>query len=279
MADPARSTTSRGPSVVVTGAAGGLGAAVAAALHGRGASLLLVDIDAPALHERHDELGCEVLVADIADERGRQLIVDRCASLGWAPDVLINNAGIEEVSAFDDLSEVQVRRALEVNLLGAVLLTHALLPRMRRQHGGHVVFLASMAGIKPVPFNATYNAAKAGLIAFSTSLSKELRGSAIDATVVCPSAVNGVGMWARSRQGRPVNRIIDSSTIAPEDVVEAVLHALVKRPQRVLVASRLVRAGALLSAMSPWVDQATDRLSGIRELYQQRIAADRQNRL
>jgi short-subunit dehydrogenase len=279
MVDSAPSATSRGTTMVVTGAAGGLGAALADALHTRGASLLLVDIDAAGLRDRHAELGCEVLVADIAEAQGRKLIVERCESLGWGPDVLINNAGVERVSRFDDLTEAEVRQALEVNLLGAMLLTHALLPRMRLRGRGHVVSMASMAGIKPLPFNAMYNAAKAGLIAFSTSLSKELAGTGIDATVVCPSAVKEVGMWARSRQGRSANRLIDSSAVGADDVVAAVLHAVARRPRRVLVASRLVRAGALLSAMSPWVDRTTDRVSGIREVYRQRVATDHRNRL
>jgi short-subunit dehydrogenase len=279
MAERARAADVAGTTVVITGAAAGLGAELAAALAARGALLLLVDIDAAGLQQRRDELGCEVLVADVSDEAGRGLIVARSGDLGWGPDVLVNNAGVEKASRFDELDAAEVRRALEVNLLGAVLLTHALLPGMRRRRRGHVVTMASMAGIKPVPYNAMYNSAKAALVVFSMSLSKELRGTGVHATVVCPSAVSDVGMWARTRRGRSANRLVDSSTVGPGEVVEAVLRALAERPSRVLVASHVVRIGALLSAMSPWVDRATDRLSGIGEVYRQRIATDRENRL
>src|ERR1035441_233414 len=109
----------------------------------------------------------------------------------------VNNAGIEKASEYADLQPAEVRHALEVNLIGAMLLTHELLPGLRARGRGHIVNVASMAGIKPVPFNAVYNTAKAGLVAFSMSLSKELDGTGVDATVICPSAVTGVGMWAR----------------------------------------------------------------------------------
>jgi short-subunit dehydrogenase len=136
-----------------------------------------------------------------------------------------------------------------------------------------------MAGIKPVPYNAVYNTAKAGLVAFSTSLSKELQGSGVHATVICPSAVTGVGMWARASDRLAPNRLVDSSTVTPDAVVAALLQALARRPRRVLVGSPLVRAGALLSALSPRLDRATDRVSGIEEVYRERIETDRANSL
>lgn len=264
---------------MLTGAAGGLGSRIAAALRERGARLLLVDVAATPLAALSARLGCEALVADIATDEGRRLLIERCATPDLTADVLINNAGVERASAFADLREEEIRHALEVNLVSALLLTAALLPGMRERRQGHIISMASMAAIKPVPFNALYNTAKAGLVAFSLSLSKELAGSGVAATVVCPSAVAEVGMWARSRRGLGPNRLVDSSTVTPDDVVTAVLHALASQPRRVLVGSPVVRAGALLSAMSPGVDAATDRLSGIAAVYRERIRTDRDNAL
>jgi short-subunit dehydrogenase len=264
-----------GRSVVITGAAGGLGTAIATALSGRGARLMLVDIDAAALLDLRGRLSCDGLVADIAEADDRRRIVAHCGSVGHQPDVLINNAGVERASEYADLQPGEIRHALEVNLLGAMLLTHALLPGMCRRGRGHVISIASMAAIKPVPFNAVYNTAKAGIVAFSTSLSKELSGSGVDATVICPSAVTGVGMWARVSDQLTPNRLVDSSTVQPEAVAAAALRALARRPRRILVGSPLVRAGALLSALSPHIDRATDRLSGIDAVYRERIGTDR----
>ena len=265
--------------MLITGGAGALGSSMAVDLEATGASLLLVDIDESALNRVKERVRCEVLVADVATDEGRGRVLARCRDMGGCPDVLINNAGVERVSAFDALSSADVRRALEVNLVGSMLLTHALLPEMRRRGSGHVLTVASLAGIKPVPYNAVYNTAKAALVSFSMSLSKELAGSGVYATVVCPSAVRGIGMWARSLQGRPANRLIDASAVSADDVVRAVMRALATRSRRVVVASRLVRAGALLSALSPWIDSATDRLSRVDEVYRRRIESDRRNRL
>lgn len=268
-----------GLSVVITGAAGGLGSAIARALHECGARLLLVDVAGEPLDDLAKTLGADGLVADIGDLEDLERIVALCDRLGMAPDVLINNAGVERASEFVRLQPAEIRRALDVNLLGAMLLTHALLPGMQRRRKGHVITIASMAGIKPVPFNAVYNTAKAGLVAFSTSLSKELEGSGVHATVVCPAAVREVGMWARASGRLTANRFVDSSTVSADAVVAAVLRAISRQPRRVLVGSPLVRAGALLSALSPHLDGATDRLSHIDAVYRERIATDRENRL
>jgi short-subunit dehydrogenase len=268
-----------GRSVLVTGAAGGLGSTVATALAARGARLVLVDIDAAALRPLRDRLACVGLVADIADAEDRRRIVAYCNRSTYEPDVLINNAGIEKASEYTDLDSGEIRHALEVNLLGSMLLTRELLPGMRGRGRGHIVTVASMAGIKTVPFNAVYNTAKAGLVAFSMSLSKELEGTGVHATVICPSAVRGVGMWARVSDQLSPNRLVESSTVGPEAVAAAVLRALERRPRRVLVGSPLVRAGALLSALSPAVDRATDRMSRIEAVYRERIRTDRDRRL
>jgi hypothetical protein len=266
-------------SVVITGGAGGLGSAIAAALQRRGARLLLVDVAAAPLRAVGERLGVETLVADVAEPGDRERIAATCGALGMAPDILVNNAGVERASEFVRLEPVEIRHALDVNLVGAMLLTHTLLPAMQRRRAGHVITIASMAAIKGVPFNAVYNTAKAGLVAFSLSLSKELEGSGVHATVICPTAVRDVGMWARASDRLTANRMVDSSTVAPDTVVAAVLRAIARHPRRVLVGSPLVRAGALLSALSPGVDRATDRLSHIDSVYRERIDTDRDNRL
>jgi short-subunit dehydrogenase len=268
-----------GRSVLITGAAGGLGGTIAADLSRRGARLLLVDIDAAALESVSGRLGCPSLVADIADGADRHRIADLTGRAGLEPDVLISNAGIEKASEYTDLDAAEIRHALEVNLLGAMLLVRDLLPGMRARGHGHVITVASMAAIKPVPFNAVYNTAKAGLVAFSTSLSKELAGTGVHATVICPSAVAGVGMWARVSNQLSPNRFVDSSIVGPDSVAAAVITALDRQPRRILVGSPLVRAGALLSALSPAIDRVTDRVSRMDSVYRERIHTDHDRRL
>lgn len=266
-----------GRHVLITGAAGGLGTTIATALSREGAVLLLVDIDAARLLSLRDRLSCHALVADISDADDRGRIVAHGERIGHRPDVLINNAGVEKASEYAELKPDEIRHALEVNLIGAMLLTRTLLPGMRAERRGHIITVASMAGIKPVPYNAVYNAAKAGLVGFSISLSKELEGSGVHATVICPSAVTGLGMWARASNQLTPNRLVQSSAVTPEAVAAAVTRALAHSPRRILVGSPLVRAGALLSALSPTIDRMTDRVSRIGAVYRERIGTDRDN--
>jgi short-subunit dehydrogenase len=266
-----------GRHVLITGAAGGLGTTIATELSNRGATLMLIDIDAARLLSLRDHLSCHALVADVSDAEDRRRIVAHCDRIGHRPDVLINNAGVEKASEYADLQPVEIRHALEVNLIGAMLLTRELLPGLRARRRGHVINIASMAGIKPIPYNAVYNTAKAGLVGFSMSLSKELEGSGVHATVVCPSAVTRVGMWARASDQLTPNRLVASSAVTPDDVADAVVRALVHVPRRILVGSPLVRAGALLSALSPAIDTLTDRVSHIGAMYRERIHIDRDN--
>jgi short-subunit dehydrogenase len=268
-----------GRHVLITGAAGGLGTAIATTLSEHAAMLLLVDIDAAALLALRERLSCHALVADVSDPEDRRRIAAHCDRVGHEPDVLINNAGVEKASEYAELSPDEIHRALEVNLLGGMLLTRELLPGMRVRGVGHVINVASMAAVKTLPFNAVYNAAKAGMVGFSMSLSKELAGSGVHATVICPSAVTGAGMWARASDRLTRNRFVESSTVGPDAVAAAVVTALTRRPRRILVASPLVRAGALLSALSPRFDELTDRVSRIGAVYRERIDTDRDNRL
>ena len=127
--------------------------------------LLLVDVDAAALLALRERLSCHALVADISESEDRSRIVAHCERVAQEPDVLINNAGVEKASEYADLEPAEIRHALEVNLLGAMLLTRELLPGMRARGIGHVINVASMAAVKTVPFNAVYNTAKAGMVA------------------------------------------------------------------------------------------------------------------
>ncbi len=275
----ARQAAIAGRHVLITGAAGGLGTAIATDLSRRGAVLMLIDIDAQRLLALRDRLSCHAVVADVADAEERRHVIAHCARVEHEPDVLINNAGIEKASEFADLRADEVSHAMDVNLVAAMLLTHDLLPGLLSRRRGHVINIASMAGIKPVPYNAVYNTAKAGMVAFSTSLSKELDGRGVDATVICPGAVTGAGMWARVSDQLAPNRLVESSAVTPDAVVAAVARALIQRPRRILVGSPLVRAGALLSALSPRIDALTDQLSRIDFVYRERIRTDRDNRL
>ncbi|MDQ6857272.1 MAG: SDR family NAD(P)-dependent oxidoreductase, partial [Candidatus Dormibacteraeota bacterium] len=117
--------------VLITGAAGGLGTTIATRLSGQGALLMLVDIDAARLLALRERLSCHALVADVSDAEDRTRILAHCERVEHVPDVLINNAGVEKASEFAELEPEEIRHAVDVNLVGAMLLTRTLLTGMR----------------------------------------------------------------------------------------------------------------------------------------------------
>jgi len=176
-----------------------------------------------------------------------------------------------------------MREVIEVNVLGALWSMQHAIRRMSKKHGGaggSIVLLSSVAADIGGPNEYVWYAASKGAVESITyGLSKELAGSGVDATVICPSAVTGVGMWARVSDQLTPNRLVESSAVTPDAVAAAVVRALEQRPRRILVGSPLVRAGALLSALSPRLDALTDRISRIDSVYRERIRTDRDNRL
>lgn len=261
--------------MVLTGAAGALGTVIADALAENGARLVLTDRDGERLVALAQRLGAVAVSADIATAEGIAAVV---AASGGV-DILINAAGVERSAWFETQSAADIQRVVDVNLVAAMQLTRALLPVMRSRGHGHVISIASMAGAKPIPFNTLYSTTKAGLVYFSLCLSKELAGSPLAATVICPAGVRDVGMWARGWPHVPHPFMLSGTTVAPDDVVQAVLRAVMKRPRRILVASPLVRFGAVVAAVSPSLDNVFDRISGLRTMYRHRIDSDRHNQL
>jgi 3-oxoacyl-[acyl-carrier protein] reductase len=178
-----------GKAIIVTGGAGGLGTAIATLLAASGARVSLWDTvampDGDRIRARRVDVTDAVAVAAAAAAD---------AALFGRLDGLVNNAGI--LGAVRDLWDVDpadFRRVLEVNLTGAFLVTRAVVPIMRAQpaapHRGHIVNVASIQGKEGMPQSAAYSASKAGLMALTKSVAKELAGDAIPVNCVTPAAV------------------------------------------------------------------------------------------
>jgi NAD(P)-dependent dehydrogenase (short-subunit alcohol dehydrogenase family) len=178
-----RRRTVRARTVLITGGASGLGAALADGYAARGARVLITDRTPPrrlptgALYQRLDI----VSEADWADALAR--VRDEFGEL----DLLINNAGIAAGGRVDRLDADHWRRVFEVNVLGAVNGCRTFAPMFKGQGRGHVVNIASMAGLVHPAAMSSYNASKAAVVAISETLRHELLPYGIDTTVVCPS--------------------------------------------------------------------------------------------
>ena len=182
-----------GAEAVVTGAAGGLGRAIARALHARGACLILTDRREEPLKSVASPLnGAEILVCDLAD-RGQ--VAELTARLADT-DIMVANAALPATGKLDDFTPEELDRALDVNLRAPMLMTQQLLPGMLRRRRGHFVYISSIAGKVPSPRVPIYSATKAGLRGFCGSLRQDLHGSGVSASVVLPGTMTDAGMLA-----------------------------------------------------------------------------------
>jgi NADP-dependent 3-hydroxy acid dehydrogenase YdfG len=220
-----------GKVALVTGASGGIGAAVARRLHDAGASVGL-------LSRRGDDLGLERalgLACDVRDrgavEQAADAVVDRFGRL----DIVVANAGVGAYGPFLELDPEQLEAMIDVNLKGTLYTAAATLPHLVATGGGDFVSLASVAGLRAFPGEAVYNASKFGQLGFTRALDHELRERGVRATCICPGGVKTEFAIGTGREeGDPA---LDELMTADE-VADVVLFA-VTRPvrMRILTAS------------------------------------------
>ena len=178
----------RGRRGVVTGAAQGIGLAIAEGLVAAGADVLLLDRD-PAVTESAERIGAAGAgTVDVADEEGVRTAFDHVLA-GGPVDFLVNNAGIRTIAPLLDVTLEDWRRTLAVNLDGAFLCTKAVLPGMLERGGGAIVNLASVAGVLAFKNRPAYNTSKAGIVAFTKSVALELAAQGIRCNAVAPGVV------------------------------------------------------------------------------------------
>lgn len=177
---------------VVTGAGSGLGRAFSLELARRGARVVAADIDVAAAQETAamiEKIGCRALAiaCDVAaSEQVEALARETTAQLGGC-DLLINNAGVAVAGAVDGIPLADWQWIMGINLWGVIHGCQSFLPQMRAQGRGHVINVASSAGLLCAPTMGPYNVTKAGVIALSETMAAELAPTEIGVTVLCPT--------------------------------------------------------------------------------------------
>jgi short-subunit dehydrogenase len=182
----------QGKHVILTGAAGGIGQQLAQRLDQAGAILILVDLSEDGLQQSRQQLEGDdhiTIAADLTTESDRSRIVDSAMERFGRIDTLINCAGINPFGAFADQNPALIQKTLDINLIAPMMLTHAVLPHMHKQGGGHIVNIGSTFGSIGFAWFTAYSTSKFGLRGFSQALRRELDGSNIDVTYVAPRAV------------------------------------------------------------------------------------------
>jgi NAD(P)-dependent dehydrogenase (short-subunit alcohol dehydrogenase family) len=209
--------------VAVTGGARGIGLATARALAARGARVAVGDIDAALVAAAAASVGPGVLglELDVTDEASFARFVAEVETRFGPLDVLVNNAGIMPIGPLLDESADLARRALDVNVSGALIGMKTVLPGMVRRRTGHVVNVASVAGKSPVPGGLTYAATKAAVVSMTESARVEFGQAGVDFTCVMPSFTN-TDLIAGTTGTKLVR------TVEPGEVGEAIARAVEK---------------------------------------------------
>ena len=233
-----------GTRVLLTGATGGLGEAIARALAARGAKLVLSGRRAGALEALALELGAEAVPCDLSDREA----VERLADAAGEVEVLVANAGLPGSGTLLKLSQEEIDRVLEVNLRAPIALARRLAPVMVERGGGQLVFVASFAGKVPSAGESSiYTATKFGLRGFAHVLRAQMKRKGVGVSLVTPGPVREAGMFARGGAKPPP--LIGTST--PGDVGKAVVRAIERNAAEIDVASLGLRAMSKLGALAP----------------------------
>jgi 3-oxoacyl-[acyl-carrier protein] reductase len=222
-----------GRRALVTGAASGIGAAIAVAFAEAGAAVSLVDRDGGerlnAVAERCESAGVEVMTAaaDVSNEADVRTAFDATYSRLGGLDVLVNNAGILTESRVDDMSVALLDQMLSVNLRSVFLCCMAALPGMRAQRHGRIINISSQLALKGAPLLAHYCAAKAGVLGLTKALAREVASDGITVNAIAPGPVetrlaDGISDAAKAKRDQlPLARFGVPEEVAPTAVLLA----------------------------------------------------------
>src|SRR5947209_1385610 len=259
-----------GATVLLTGASGGLGQAIARALGRRGASLIVTGRRGEVLQELADELGARALAVDLA----KPAEIDRLLSEAGEIDILVANAALPASGTLDSFSVEEIDRALDVNLRAPIVLARALAPPMVARGRGHLLFMSSLAGKAATPRTSLYNASKYALRGFASALRADLRASGVGVSAVFPGFIRDAGMFADAGAKLPPG----VGTRAPEDVAKAVVDAIERNRAEVDVAPLPLRATAAFAGLAPELAAGLARRLGAEGVASELAAGQRDKR-
>lgn len=229
--------------VLLTGAAGGLGRALARQLAGRARPLVLSARRSEQVSDLAADLAAEVIPCDLED---RAAVLDLVHAAGEV-DLAVLNAALPASGPLLEYEPDQIDRAIEVNLRAPLVLARLLVEGMVARGSGHIVFISSLAGKASSPGTTLYSATKFGLRGASNSLRQDLDGTGVGVSVICPGFVSDAGMFAYSGARLPKG----IKTVSPQDVADATVRAVERNLAEVDVAPFLLRAATFVAQISP----------------------------
>ncbi len=226
--------------VIITGASSGFGLAIARAFAAEGAKAVLAARNTEHLREAAAQIeaggGQALAVAcDVAKPDQVEALVSKTIAQFKRVDILVNNAGSGLIAPFEQVQLPDAKTLFDVNFFGPFHCVQAVLPHMKRQHTGHIIIMASFAGLRAIPNSSIYSASKAALIALSDALRLEVEKDGIAVTALCPSRASDTSFVRNAKTYGPVRlydipQPLDSATVA-----RAALHAVITRKPMVII--------------------------------------------
>lgn len=223
--------------VLITGAAGGLGTALCLQFGGLGANIIGLDLDEDALAVldttlREADIPASLIPCDIRSTQACQEAISIGRQLFGPIDMLINNAGITHIGLFSESSPDHLHQVMDVNLYGAVNCTHVVLPDLIERQGS-IVVVSSVAGLAPLMGRTAYSASKFALHGFFESLRTELLGQGVHVLMVCPSTID------TDMRSRTIGGVIEGQSVgkmaSPELIADGMLQAVFHKRRRLII--------------------------------------------
>ena len=247
----------KGKVILISGAAGGLGAALCQRYAAAGSLIAAMDSDAARLDtavHALQESGAQALAlpGDVTEASVCQTAVASAVAHFGRLDGLINNAGISHRSLLRNTQAEVIRRVMEVNFFGALNLTHAALPHVMAQRGFFAA-ISSVAGFAPLIGRTGYAASKHALHGFFDSLRSELEAEGVSVTLVCPSFIRtGIGAAGLGGDGNTTRgpRLTSGTESSAEDIADRIFIAVAEN-RRLLLPDRTARLAWWLSRLTP----------------------------
>jgi NAD(P)-dependent dehydrogenase (short-subunit alcohol dehydrogenase family) len=236
-------TAIRNKVIVITGGARGIGYATATALHNLGAKVAIGDVDEVKVKESGTALGVDVYgTLDVTDPESFASFLDEVERQLGPLDVLINNAGIMPAGKLTEEPDTVTRRILDINTFGVILGSKLAAQRMLPRRSGHIINVASLAGVTPTPGLATYCASKYAVVGFTDSARIEHRDTGIRFSAVLPTFTN-----TELIAGTSGAKFLKNAE--PADIADAIIGLIEKPAPRVAV----TRAAGLITASMKFI--------------------------